>query len=133
MSRSESETLECLQFSVDTFPSTFAKSAQGLVTGEISARLGDRAFPDAQWNDFVVVIMSWWLEEMREFLTGIAATVNCRFMDGPYWFVIGHATEHTLMVSFMEERKGTKCIVEGFITRESALSAMLSAGDSVIR
>lgn len=73
---------DVLQFSLDTSPETFAKSTRDLVTGEVSVRLGNRPFPDAHWNDFVVVIMGWWLEEFLKIVTGVVTTCSCRFDDG---------------------------------------------------
>ena len=99
------------QLSLITFPETFAKSARDLVTGEISVRLGDTAFPDDHWNDFVV-IMSWWLEELLKIVTRTAGSRVCRFMDGPYWFAIDVRHDDMLVVRCMDERGGAKCVLK---------------------
>src|SRR6185503_736015 len=130
---SSPDALALTQFSVDTFPETFARSTRGLVTGKISARLGDKSFPEAHWNDFVVVIIGWWLHEILKILTGTAASGHCRFMDGPYWFAIEVQSNDTVVVRCMEERQGTKCVLEALCTRDSVLRSMLSAAASVIR
>jgi hypothetical protein len=121
------------EFSLITFPETFVKSSRDLVTGEISVRLGDTSFPDAHWNDFVVVIMSWWLEEILKIVTGTGTRSYCRFMDGPYWFAIDVRPHDRMVVRCMEKRKVETCTSEGVCVRESVLSAMLSAADVVIR
>jgi hypothetical protein len=42
-------------------------------------------FPETQWSDFVVIILAWWFEGVRELHRG-AAEVELRFMDGPLLF-----------------------------------------------
>jgi hypothetical protein len=125
--------MNVVQFSIDSLPKTFRKSGRGSITGEISVRLGNEAFPDARWNDFVVVIMGWWLEEIHKLTTGVASISYCRFMDGPYWFSVGSGRGGNLLVRCMDDKNGVKCVSEGLCTRESVLSSVLFAADLTIR
>jgi hypothetical protein len=52
-------------------------------TGKIHVRFGDVAFPDTDWDDFVVVVLGWWLEEIRNLIWG-GSGAQMWFMDGPF-------------------------------------------------
>ena len=68
--------------------STLERGQLGSITGTISLRLGSRYFPEQRWNDFPVVLANWWIEALDAIRGGKAAEVECRFMEGPYLFVV---------------------------------------------
>ena len=64
---------------------TLHQSQRGSITGVVCFDFGERRqFPEADWNDFVVVIAGWWITAMEQLGRG-RAKVELRFMDGPYW------------------------------------------------
>jgi hypothetical protein len=65
-------------------PSTLSQSKMGSVTGVVYFDFGSgRKFPGEGWNDFVAVILSWWMVALQKIQAGEKAEL--RFMDGPYW------------------------------------------------
>ena len=42
---------------------------------------GDCCFPQFKWSDFVVVILSWWMESVRD----MEQPTKLYFMDGPFF------------------------------------------------
>jgi len=46
---------------VDT--NTLRRNAGGSITGVVYFRCGDTLLPDAQWRDFVVRVLTWWLKQ----------------------------------------------------------------------
>jgi hypothetical protein len=54
------------------------------ITGVVYFDFGETCFPAERWNDFAVVITSWWLEAVHKVEKGIDREVLMRFMDGPY-------------------------------------------------
>ena len=60
----------------------------GNITGPIWIEVAGRAFPYSKWNDFPVIILGWWLQELHRLLTGEVDRIECYFMDGPYHFEI---------------------------------------------
>ncbi|HEY5042927.1 MAG TPA: hypothetical protein VIK53_13090 [Verrucomicrobiae bacterium] len=66
---------------VDT--STLEKSSHGSITGVIRIQIDNVSFPDTRWNDFPVVILSWWLEPVCRIMQGKTRIWGCKFMDGP--------------------------------------------------
>jgi hypothetical protein len=73
--------LNGIRFSTDT--ATFRKGASGNITGQIAVELGGVAFPAADWSDFPVIVMGWWLEALHSLY---AQRRDCQtdFMDGPF-------------------------------------------------
>jgi len=56
----------------------------GSVTGIISFQSGDFFFPEKEWNDFIVVILVWWINSINKLIKQGSGNVDLRFMDGPY-------------------------------------------------
>lgn len=57
------------------------------ITGVICLRINDRYFPEREWNDFPIIILSWWLTNLLSLWRGEPDTadgVDCLFMDGDY-------------------------------------------------
>lgn len=57
-------------------------------TGAIWLEFGDIAFPEKSWNDFVDIILGWWIEAYNNFLEGKTKYCEFNFMDGPYFIRI---------------------------------------------
>lgn len=64
--------------------------AHGAITGRIHASNETTAFPEADWNDFVVVVLGWWLAAAARVLNGTKSRDLLHFMDGPYWIEMFH-------------------------------------------
>lgn len=59
------------------------QSESGAITGEIYFSVGDRFFPEENWNDFVATILSWWINNLLSSKNSGHNLEFC-FMDGPY-------------------------------------------------
>ena len=57
---------------------------RGSATGNIWLVIGGCEFPALQWNDFVVVILGWWVESLLRLLRNSSTKETVNFMDGPY-------------------------------------------------
>lgn len=59
-------------------------SSEGVVTGSVCLRCGDSYFPEKTWDDFVAVVLGWWLEAAID-LGGLeCGSREICFMDGPF-------------------------------------------------
>jgi hypothetical protein len=56
------------------------------------------AFPMEGWNDFIVVVMGWWLASILRLLRASSASEIVHFMDGPYAVEISE--EHSGVLRF---------------------------------
>jgi hypothetical protein len=54
----------------------------------ISAQFELFFFPDREWTDFTVIILGWWLIQLRNLTDGSQLDVALRFMDGPYEIIL---------------------------------------------
>lgn len=52
-------------------------------TGGLVVQAGDYRFPEAEWDDFVAVVLNWWVSNALA-LDGAVLEVENRFMDGPF-------------------------------------------------
>lgn len=54
------------------------------VTGTVFFEFGAFQFPERNWNDFVVVILGWWLDATTKLMAAGEGETDLYFMDGPY-------------------------------------------------
>lgn len=54
----------------------------GELTARISVSVDDWCFPEAEWRDFVLVLLGWWASAIRDLHVHGSAVLN--FMDGPF-------------------------------------------------
>ena len=66
-----------MQIELIVNPSSVAKRIS--ITGEIYFKINDYFFPEKRWDDFVVVILGWWLRALRS----NSDMFELLFMDGP--------------------------------------------------
>jgi len=57
---------------------------QGPATAGIWLTLGESHFPMIGWNDFVVVVLGWWVAAVLRVLQSDNGSERINFMDGPY-------------------------------------------------
>jgi len=54
------------------------------ITSEICFIIEDQFFPEKNWNDFVVVILTWWLHSLKKLMLSVdRSPCDFSFMDGP--------------------------------------------------
>jgi hypothetical protein len=100
-------------------PHLMRLSESGTIVGPIwlrSKEAPDIVFPEAEWSDFPVVILGWWLREVESLLRGAAVEATCLFMDGPFEFSINRSGD----VQFRQRRKSGHVAVGPSTLRISA-------------
>lgn len=122
-----------MAFMIHVSPETFQRSGYGSVTGQIFITDQGFAFPESHWNDFAVVIMGWWTEEMLKIWTGTSHQIQCRFMDGPFGFEISLDCPEVWNVRFLESGKQGKCLNERSYPAKSIVNAFITASDLIIK
>lgn len=103
------------------------------VTGTIALCIDDTYFPDKGWNDFVVIILDWWLSGMNDYLSKSTDVCECKFMDGGFSFEIQEIG--TLWRVRLFKNGYTEPILERESIEEPliVLKAFTSAANMVIR
>lgn len=70
--------------------------SRGAITGRIHVSNATSTFPEPEWNDFVVVILGWWLDAAAQIFDGRQRDVQFQFMDGPFSIAVSSRTGLTL-------------------------------------
>jgi len=88
---------------VVTEPETFTRNQSGSVVGRIYLRLDGEYFPDNQWFDFPVPVLSWWMESLLRVLTGQQTECELLFMDGPQFLHLAASSPDVWSVAFLRD------------------------------
>lgn len=89
---------------------TLILTSGNMITGEIYFIIDDNFFPSKGWNDFVVVILTWWHETILNLIQneqkGLVEEFS--FMDGPLKVNATKISEDVLKLNFIRDRKETE-------------------------
>ena len=124
------DTLSGMAFLVRVDRSSFERNSDGLITGVLFVELDGEAFPDHRWNDFVVVVLSWWLEALAALPGGVSPLV-CSFMDGPFQFEVQPDAVDKCRVKLVDRRR-TASLVEREVPIRDVVDAVLGAAREVL-
>lgn len=76
---------------------SLALTSRKAITGEVYFENNDEYFPEIHWNDFVVVILNWWIEAIERIEKAtVGESDEFLFMDGPY-LVRGYKIDQKIM------------------------------------
>jgi hypothetical protein len=85
--------------------STLHQSKKGSITGIVFFDFGGILFPDDRWNDFVVVVTTWWLAALDRLERGAEREVVLQFMDGPYSITLTCQEDNATLLRCIEDRR----------------------------
>ena len=104
----------------------------------IHLQIRERAFPHQRWDDFAIVILAWWAQELISLEQGYSRHAVLRFMEGPYEVHITPASDGLWCLTgvqrgsakeiFREEFLGSDVRVEIIRASERILGAIERAG-----
>ena len=81
------------------------KLSRRKITGEICFVIEDQFFPEENWNDFVVVILTWWLQCLKKLmLSADGSLCDFSFMDGPLLVRVKKIDNDIINLEFMREK-----------------------------
>jgi len=83
------------------------------ITGQIFISSLGYNFPEKKWDDFVVIILNWWLKNVRNYLNNETDECVLNFMDGPYCINLSMVVDNTdyCIVSYYKNYTGTNRIL----------------------
>jgi hypothetical protein len=113
-------------------PNSLERSKNGAITGVIYFNFDHYKFPEIGWNDFVVVILGWWLEAIKRFTRRMTETEDLRFMDGQLRVRITNNDEETCMIECIDDGRGSVVEYSTIILIEDLLSAAIHVGNSIL-
>ena len=120
--------MEPLEIHVDA--ESLSRGTRNIV-GTCFIKFGELSFPDAQWSDFVVIILAWWLRTIEEVQGGESADLF--FMDGPFLVRLRATGGGNVHVELIEERVGrTITHGEGSVSLAEITQTCLLAASRVL-
>lgn len=91
-------------------------------------------FPDEEWSDFVIIVLSWWIESIKGLIVSEAGRVyKFDFMDGTPVVFVKKTDTDKIELSFFSNREkasreySTNCSISGL------KSSLLSTSKKVLR
>lgn len=82
-----------------------SSSVSRSITGVVYWEFGDFCFPAERWDDFAVVITTWWLDALHRLDRGIDSDVELFFMDGPYHLAATRVSSEDVKLRCIERRR----------------------------
>lgn len=80
------------------------QSKSKLITGVVFFDFGDGyRFPEQGWNDFVVIVLCWWLSSLKRLVCSNSDEEEFRFMDGPLAIKIKRRSDNFVSMEFFNE------------------------------
>lgn len=128
---SRQNKVKSMSFSVKLSSNELVK--RRLVSGPIWLEMDGQAFPIDAWYDFPVVILGWWLSNLKPLVTNQSMSCECPFMDGPYRFDVTVRKRGNWAVTFVrDELDGEKRLLDGAVDPQTLISEVLSAANLAI-
>jgi hypothetical protein len=104
------------------------RSGAGLVYTGLSLRGNGFAFPDPEWVDFAVVVLSWWTKATVNLLAERTKREEVRFMEGPYLIEVTVATRAKWQLRCIEAGESRRtCEYETMVEIGAFVAALLEA------
>jgi hypothetical protein len=92
-------------------PQSLTRSSRGQVAGIVYAEVAGVPFPERQWSDSVVVVLSSWLESLNALVTHASDTASLRFRDGPFRLELTRY-ERSVHVNAVDSRRNDVVVVQ---------------------
>ena len=118
------------KLNICVFPESLVKTATDSISGTFYVKLGEFVFPDDKWNDFIVIILDWWLNDLLLIITNPIHKITCNFMDGSFRFEISPKIDGFCEINFFSNNS---FISNGIINKLVLINDMLSVSNTVLR
>ena len=116
---------------VKTEATSLERSCGRPITGTLYLELGRHQFPEKGWNDFVVIVLTWWLSAMREMKLGRSTNQELRFMDGPLHINVSKREFDFCQIECFEDRSDGKAEYSCALRFSVLLNEIIGAAESV--
>lgn len=119
-----------LNVDIDSLEINRSKNITGTIYFSIDYH---RYFPDEGWDDFLVIILSWWIKSIRGVdISRIGTTYKLDFMDGPPEVLVKKIDETQVEMNFRFEDDLNDSFKGTFLFKELK-DSLLSVSKKVIR
>jgi hypothetical protein len=113
-------------------PAVAGRSTAGVVYAGLTLRVDDKYFPDPEWTDFVVVVLSWWADAALRLASGAASSARIRFMEGPFQVRCAVASPQSWKLDCFEDgRQGL--VIDALVDARPLVESLVKASDDALR
>ncbi|MBW7453039.1 hypothetical protein ACFOLF_21285 [Paenibacillus sepulcri] len=97
------------------------------ITGEIYLQFGDSFFPESNWNDFIVVVLTWWNKSIRILEnSSVGVSQDFNFMDGPFYVRGVKKDSKQISLSFNRRNKAGLEVIASLDTEIDSLKKTIA-------
>jgi hypothetical protein len=105
-------------------PDSFCRTKS--ITGEIFFQSGDFCFPEDGWNDFVAIILGFWLRTVKNSRNDF----ELLFMDGPFKIKAEKTNENEISLLFLQ---GEDCVFKTNSSKDDFERQLVKAARKTLR
>lgn len=92
------------------------------------------AFPGPHWNDFPIVVVSWWLEAVVGLVDGRKRNADVSFMDGPYMVHVFAKRRESWQAEWVERcASGTNVIRQFDFAPDPFIRSLTACSDDLLQ
>lgn len=108
--------------------------SSGMITGPICFKIEDKYFPESNWNDFIVVILGWWINNFTNAIKYDLGKFEFCFMDGPY-LLTGVLKKNGIYEIQMIEQRGdeNELEIKAYVTKKEIKDMLLKTCRKLFR
>ncbi|MBP6632484.1 MAG: hypothetical protein KBG28_27860 [Kofleriaceae bacterium] len=114
-------------------PASLVVRAARPATGAIALVAGEVAFPAADWDDFVIVILDAWLTALHRLATNTSDCECVYFLDGPYQVELARRAVDVVEVRSLERRDPDRQHFAVAATLPSLAASALDVAERVLQ
>jgi len=115
---------------VETEAASLVRSENESITGVIYFDFDSYQFPEKGWNDFIVVVLCWWLSSLKNIISCWSDSEELRFMDGSLYICVKKLSYRTCKVECFDENADGVAEFSGEYQIADVLSSVLDAARS---
>ena len=102
------------------------------IHGGIWLELDGSGFPDPRWSDFLVPVLSWWVDALILLLDGESTSEEVRFLEGPHAVEIAALRTDAWRVSAVDAGLTRRVRLTSTIEPRPLLASVIAAADTVL-
>ena len=122
-----------MNIAVQINESSLSLSYGNLITGEIYFQIGSHCFPGRTWNDFVDVILRWWVQSFIKLTGEVAEECEFLFMDGPFLARAVRVGSDKLSMQFVERGETERVVLSATGNLHSFKDSIVTASNRIIQ
>lgn len=84
-------------------PDLFVQYKNGNILSKIYLEIENVYFPEKEWVDFSVIIMTWWIDEILKIEDNYGEIHEFFFMDGLFKFTLSKDTDKWIMLLYNDD------------------------------